>query len=56
LLCLAFLTGCASDKVSERQYGQHLVCHKGRTMAVTSGDLIKHQNHGDSIGPCPVEE
>ena len=56
LLCLAFLTGCASDNVSERQYGQHLVCHKGRTMAVTSGDLIKHQNHGDSIGPCPVEE
>jgi hypothetical protein len=25
-------------------------------MAVTSGDLIKHQNHGDTIGPCPKEK
>ncbi|NNL00537.1 MAG: hypothetical protein HKO88_15915 [Xanthomonadales bacterium] len=56
LLCLALLNGCASDDVSKRQYGQHHVCHKGRTMAVTSGDLIMHQNHGDTIGPCPKEK
>lgn len=56
LLCLALSSGCASDDVSKRQYGQYHVCHKGRTMAVTSGDLIMHQNHGDAIGPCPAEE
>ena len=56
VLCLAVLGACAGDDVSKRQYGQHYVCHKGRTMAVTSGDLIVHQSHGDAIGPCPTEK
>lgn len=54
LLCLG---ACAtSDEVSDRKTGQQLVCHKGKTRAVTTGDYFIHTDHGDSIGPCPVEE
>jgi hypothetical protein len=56
LICLALLSSCVSDDVSTRRYGQQLVCHKDRSMAVTSGDLIVHQDHGDMVGPCPNEK
>ena len=57
LIGLMFFYGCATDDaVSKRQPGQQLVCHKGHTQAVTSGDYFVHQNHGDSVGPCPKEQ
>lgn len=55
-LCLLALNGCATgDSISKRQYGQQFVCHKGRTQAVSTADMFVHQNHGDSLGPCPNE-
>ena len=56
LLGLALLSACVSDDVSDRKHGQQLVCHKGRTQAVTTGDYFLHQDHGDTVGPCPVEQ
>ena len=56
LICLTLVSGCVSDDVSTRRYGQHYVCHKDRSIAVTSGDLIVHQDHGDIVGPCPNEK
>ena len=57
LVCLAFVCSCATDDaVSKRKYGQHHVCHKGHTQAVTAGDFFVHQNHGDTIGPCPEDQ
>jgi hypothetical protein len=54
LMCLTFIYGCATDdSVSKRQPGQQLVCHKGHTQAVTSGDYLAHLDHGDPVGPCP---
>ncbi len=55
LVCLAMVYACASDDVSERRYGQQLVCHKGRTQAVSTGDFFVHKDHGDTVGPCPEE-
>ncbi len=57
--CLAaaalLTTGCASgDRVADRQYGQQFVCHDGEeTLAVSTADMFVHQQHGDSLGPCP---
>ena len=57
LIGLATLCGCATeDSVSERRYGQQLVCHNGRTMAVSTADSFGHQNHGDAFGPCPKDQ
>lgn len=57
LIVLMFLHGCATgDAVSDRKSGQQLVCHKGHTRAVTTGDYFVHMDHGDSIGPCPKEK
>lgn len=56
LFGLALLSACVSDDVSERKHGQQLVCHKGRTQAVTTGDYFLHQDHGDTVGPCPAEQ
>jgi len=57
LFCLALLSSCATeDDVSKRVYGQQLVCHKGRTIAVSTADSFVHMDHGDSAGPCPKEQ
>jgi hypothetical protein len=54
LLVLIVVCGCAGDDaVSKRQYGQQLVCHKNKTMAVSNADMFGHQDHGDALGPCP---
>ena len=53
---LMFLYSCATDDhISERRYGQQLVCHKGHSQAVSTADSFVHQNHGDSLGPCPKD-
>jgi hypothetical protein len=57
LVGLVSLGACATDDtISERQYGQQLVCHKGHTQAVSTGDSFVHQDHGDSLGPCPKDQ
>lgn len=57
LIALISMHGCATgDVVSERKNGQQLICHKGHTRAVTTGDYFIHIDHGDSIGPCPKEK
>ena len=56
LIGLILIYGCATeDAVSERRNGQQLVCHNGRTMAVSTADSFGHQNHGDAFGPCPKD-
>lgn len=59
-LCLVGLisfSGCATDdSISDRRYGQQLVCHKGHTMAVSNADSFTHQDHGDKLGPCPKDQ
>ena len=54
-LCLLFLlASCAtSDTISERRAGQFIVCHDGRSIAVSNADLFVHDSHGDALGPCP---
>jgi len=57
LIILTIVGGCAtSDKVSDRVYGQQLVCHKGHTQAVSTADSFVHQDHGDDLGPCPKDQ
>ena len=53
LLALTLLAGCATDTIEDRRYGQQLVCHDGKTQAVSNADSFVHLNHGDSAGPCP---
>ncbi len=57
MVALVSIHGCATDDaVADRKAGQQLVCHKGHTRAVSTGDYFIHVNHGDSIGPCPTEK
>lgn len=57
LVSLLTLGACATDDtISERKYGQQLVCHKGHTQAVSTADSFVHQDHGDSLGPCPKDQ
>ncbi len=57
LICLALVSACSSgDVVSERRPGQQHVCHKNKTLTVSTADMFVHQNHGDSLGPCPSEQ
>jgi len=57
LICLIIVNSCATDDaVSERRYGQQLICHKGHTQAVSTADMFVHQDHGDAIGPCPEKQ
>jgi hypothetical protein len=57
LACLTIVSACATDDtISERQYGQQLVCHKGHTQAVSTADSFVHQDHGDTLGPCPKDQ
>ena len=51
---LVLLACCAtSDPVESRQSGQVLICHKGKTLAVSVADMFVHESHGDSPTPCP---
>jgi len=57
LASLMILSACATDDtISERKYGQQLICHKGHTQAVSTADSFVHQNHGDPFGPCPEDQ
>ena len=57
LVGLTMVGACAiDDDVSKRVYGQQLVCHKGHTQAVSTADSFVHQDHGDSLGPCPNDQ
>jgi hypothetical protein len=57
LIGLTIVSSCVTDdSASDRKYGQQLVCHKGHTQAVSTADSFVHQNHGDSLGPCPKEQ
>jgi hypothetical protein len=57
LISLIIVSACATDDtISERKYGQQLVCHKGHTQAVSAADSFGHQNHGDTLGPCPKDQ
>jgi hypothetical protein len=57
LISLIILCGCATDDViSDRRYGQQMVCHKGHTIAVSTADSFGHQDHGDAFGPCPKDQ
>ena len=48
------LTGCATDTIEDRRFGQQVVCHDGtETLAVSNADSFVHLNHGDAPGPCP---
>ena len=54
-LALLVLSGCAADSIEDRRYGQQLVCHDGKTLAVSNADSFVHLDHGDTLGPCPQE-
>ena len=57
LTSLIIVSACATDdSISERKYGQQLVCHKGHTQAVSNAASFGHQNHGDTLGPCPKDQ
>jgi len=57
LILLVTVCGCvSSDPVSKRRYGQQHVCHDDRTLAVSTADMFVHQNHGDTLGPCPNDQ
>lgn len=48
------LSACASDSISDRRYGQQVVCHDGeKTLTVSNADSFGHLDHGDTPGPCP---
>ena len=58
LILLALLaphfTGCATDTIEDRRFGQQLVCHDGtETLTVSNADSFVHLDHGDTPGPCP---
>jgi hypothetical protein len=56
LIGLTILSACATDdSISDRRYGQQLVCHKNKTIAVSTADSFVHQDHGDTLGPCPKD-
>lgn len=54
-LLLPLLAACATDSIQDRRYGQQLVCHEGKTLAVSNADSFVHLDHGDTPGPCAQE-
>ncbi len=54
---LVSLASCAvSDRMTDRQPGQLMVCHDGQSMMVSNANMFVHQNHGDPLGPCPDDD
>lgn len=52
----AALSGCATDTIESRRFGQQVVCHDGnKTLTVSNADSFVHLDHGDSPGPCPKQ-
>ncbi|HLF31970.1 MAG TPA: hypothetical protein VI566_13205 [Xanthomonadales bacterium] len=59
ILCVMFLLliACSADSVSDRRVGQVVICHKDKkTITVSNAASFAHLDHGDTIGPCPVEK
>jgi len=57
LTSLLIVSACATDdSISDRKYGQQMICHKGHTQAVSNASSFTHQNHGDTLGPCPKDQ
>ena len=56
LISLTILSACATDdSISDRRYGQQLVCHKNQCMAVSFAVSFVHLDQGDCLGPCPKD-
>jgi hypothetical protein len=53
LMAATLLHACAADTIEDRQFGQQVVCHDGKTLTVSNADSFVHLDHGDSPGPCP---
>ena len=54
IIAVLGLPGCStSDSISDRQTGQIIVCHNGKSIAVSNADMFVHESHGDLISPCP---
>lgn len=50
---LFMLASCSgSDALSDRQPGQLMVCHEGKSIVVSNADMFVHESHGDPLGPC----
>lgn len=56
LIALIALGACAADRVEDRRPGQQLVCHDGKTLAVSNADSFVHLGHGDTPGPCARDD
>jgi hypothetical protein len=56
LLVAGAVAACAADRVEDRRHGQELVCHDGKTLAVSNADSFVHLGHGDAPGPCPDDD
>jgi hypothetical protein len=56
LFLAAIFAACTTDRVEDRRHGQQLVCHDGKTLAVSNADSFVHLGHGDSPGPCPDDD
>lgn len=56
LLLAGVVAACVADRVEDRRHGQQLVCHDGRTLAVSNADSFVHLGHGDAPGPCPDDD
>lgn len=52
LACLAVMACAGGDTIEDRRTGQVLVCHNGKSIAVSNADMFVHQSHGDELGPC----
>lgn len=54
LLLITVITGCATDTIESRRFGQQVVCHSdSQTLTVSNADSFVHLDHGDAVGPCP---
>jgi hypothetical protein len=54
LAAALFLSGCTTDTIEDRRFGQQVVCHDGtETLTVSNADSFVHLDHGDAPGPCP---
>jgi hypothetical protein len=59
ILCapVVLLSGCATDTIEDRRYGQQIICHDGeKTLTLSNADGYGHLQHGDSVGPCPAKD
>lgn len=56
LATAVLLSACAADRVEDRRPGQQLVCHDGKTLAVSNADSFVHLGHGDTPGPCARDD